>query len=63
LIRVVGSLFTAAEEASLTGIFESFTGFASAFLNTTQQFILLAFGKLGTVIREIGPLLFQLAPG
>jgi hypothetical protein len=47
----------------LTGIFDRFTGFASAFLNTTQQFILLAFGKLGIVIREIGPLLFQLAPG
>jgi len=46
----------------LTGIFESFTGFASAFLNTTHQFILLAFGKLGIVIREIGPLLFQQGP-
>jgi hypothetical protein len=50
-------------EASLTGIFDRFTGFAGAFLNTTQQFALLAFGKLGIVIRELGPLLFQLAPG
>jgi hypothetical protein len=63
LIRVVGSLFKAAERGFLDGIFDRFTGFASAFLNTTQQFILLAFGKLGIVIREISPLLFQLAPG
>jgi hypothetical protein len=61
--RAVGSLFAAAGRDFLDGLFDLFTGFAGALLNAAQQFILLAFGKLEIVIRELGPLLFQLALG
>jgi hypothetical protein len=43
--------------------FDRFAGFASALLNTAKQFFLLAFGVLEIVVREFGPLLFQLAFG
>jgi hypothetical protein len=44
LTCAVGSLF-AHDEASLTGIFDRFTGLAGALLNPTQQFILLVFDE------------------
>jgi len=47
----------------LDGLLDRFTGFAGALLNTAQQFIVLAFGVLEIVIRELGPLLLQLALG
>ena len=40
-----------------------FAGFARALLNAANEFFLLAFGELEIVIRELGPLLFQLALG
>jgi len=45
------------------GLLDRFTGFTRPLLNAAQQFILLAFGELEVVIRELGPLLFQLAFG
>jgi len=47
----------------LEGLFDHFAGFARALLNPANQFILLAFGVLEIVIRELGPFLFQLALG
>ena len=61
--RTVGSLFAAAGRGFLDGLFDRFAGFAGALLNAAQQFILLAFGELKIVIRELGSLLFQLALG
>ena len=43
------------------GDFYGFTTFASAFLDTTDQFFLLAFDELEIVIRERGPFLFEVA--
>jgi hypothetical protein len=58
------SLFAAAGGAGfLDGLFNRFAGFARAFLNPANQFVLLAFGVLKIVIRELGPFLFQLALG
>jgi hypothetical protein len=58
------SLFAAAGGAGfLDGLFDRCTGFARAFLNAANQFILLAFGVLKIAIRELGPFLFQLALG
>jgi hypothetical protein len=62
--RAVGSLFAAAAgRGFLDGLFDRFAGFAGALLNAAQQFIVLAFDELEIVIRELGPLLFQLALG
>jgi hypothetical protein len=62
--RAAGSLFAAAGGAGfLDHFFDRFTGFAGALLNAAQQFFLLACGVLKIVIRELGPLLFQLALG
>jgi hypothetical protein len=47
----------------LDGLFDRFPGLAGAFLNPAQQFILPAVNVLQIVIRELGPLLFQLALG
>jgi hypothetical protein len=47
----------------LDRLFDRFAGFTGALLNAANQFFLLAFGKLEIVIRELGPLLFQLALG
>jgi hypothetical protein len=47
----------------LDGFFDRFPGFAGAFLNPAQQFILLAVNVSQIVIRQLGPLLFQLALG
>jgi hypothetical protein len=64
LIRAVGNLFTAAGGAGfLDGFLDRFTGFAGALLNPTEQFVMLALDVLEIVIRELGPLLFQLAFG
>jgi hypothetical protein len=62
--RVVGSLFAAAGRGGfLDRLFDRFTGFSGALLNPANQFFLLAFGILEIVIRELGPLLLQLALG
>jgi hypothetical protein len=61
--RAVGRLLAAAGRGFLDGLFDRFPGFASALLNAAQQFIVLALGALQIVIRELGPLLFQLAFG
>jgi hypothetical protein len=45
------------------GFPDRFTDFTSVLLNPTLQFLGLAFDILKGVIRELGPLLFQLAPG
>jgi hypothetical protein len=63
LARAGGGLLTAAGGSFLDGLFDRFTGFASALLNAAQQFIVFAFGALEIVIRELGPLLFQLTLG
>jgi hypothetical protein len=64
LLQAAGSLFAAAGGAGiLDGLFDCFPGFAGALLNPANQFFLLAFGELEIVIREFGPLLFQLALG
>jgi hypothetical protein len=63
-LQAVGSLFAAASGAGiLDGLFDRFPGFAGALLNPANKFFLLAFGELEIVIRELGPLLFQLALG
>jgi hypothetical protein len=61
--RAVGSLFAATGRGFLESLFDRFTGFAGALLNAAQQFVVLAFGELEIVIRELGPFLFQLALG
>jgi hypothetical protein len=64
LLQAVGSLFAAAGGAGiLDGLFDRFPGFTGALLNPSNKFFLLAFGELEIVIRELGPLLFQLALG
>jgi hypothetical protein len=63
LARVVDGLLAAAGRGFLDGLFDRFTGFARALLNAAQQFIVFAFGALEIVIRELGPLLLQLAFG
>jgi len=47
----------------LDDLFDRFTGFASEFLNPADQFFLFAFHVLKVAIRELGPLLLQLAFG
>ncbi len=44
-------------------VFDYFTGFTCDLLNPANQFFLLAFGVTKVIIRELGPLLFQLALG
>jgi hypothetical protein len=61
--RAICNLLAAAGRGFLDGLFDRFTGFAGALLNAAQQFIMLAFGALEIVIRELGPFLFQLALG
>jgi hypothetical protein len=61
--RAVDSLLAAAGRGFLYGLFDHFTGFAGALLNAAQKFIVLAFGELEIVIRELGPLLLQLTFG
>jgi len=62
LIHADGSLFFFAGGGAglLDGFLDRITGFAGAFLNPTEQFVLLALGVLEIVIRELGPLLFHL---
>ena len=47
----------------LDHFFDRFTGFAGALLDPANQFFLFAFSVLKIVIRELGPLLLQLAFG
>jgi hypothetical protein len=61
--RAVGSLLAAAGRGFLDGLFDRFPSFAGALLNAAHQFIVLALGASEIVIRELGPLLFQLALG
>jgi hypothetical protein len=42
-------------------LFNGHTGLTGALLNPTEQFVMLPFNVLEIVIRERGPLLFQLA--
>src|ERR1035438_5852663 len=57
-------LLTAAGGAGfLERLLNRFSGFPGALLNPANKFFLLAFGELEIVIRELGPLLFQLALG
>ena len=44
-------------------LFDGRTGFAGGLLDSTEQFLMLALDILEVVIRELGPLLFQLALG
>ena len=50
-------------EDSLIDLFDRFAGFAGALLDPANQFFLLAFDVLEIAIRELGPLLLQLAFG
>src|ERR1035437_9983315 len=60
----VGSLFGAAGGTGfLKRLFDRFPGFAGALLNPANKFFLLACGVLEIVIRELSPLLLQLAFG
>jgi len=57
-------LFAAAGGARFVNhFFDRFTGLAGALLNPAHQFGLLAFDELQIVIRELRPLLLQLAFG
>src|ERR1017187_8360111 len=57
-------LLTAAGGAGfLERLLNRFAGFPGALLNPADKFFLLAFGELEIGIRELGPLLFQLALG
>jgi hypothetical protein len=48
-------------ETALSGrFFDCFTDFAGVLLNSTMQFLGLAFGALEFVVREFGLFLFQL---
>src|ERR1017187_2246630 len=47
----------------LERLLNRFTGFPGALLNPANKLFLLAFGILEIVIRELGPLLFQLSRG
>ena len=47
----------------LDRFFDCFTGLPGALLDAAHQFVLLAVEELQVIIREIGPLLFQLALG
>ena len=47
----------------LDRFFNRFTAFARSLLNSAHQFFLFALGILKIVIRELSPLLFQLAFG
>src|SRR5664279_189317 len=47
----------------LERLLNRFAGFPGALLNPSNKLFLLAFGILEIVIRELGPLLFQLALG
>jgi hypothetical protein len=61
--RAVGGLLAAAGGSFVDGLFDRFPGFAGALLDAAQQYILFAFDELEIVIRELGPLLLQLAFG
>src|SRR5664280_3410945 len=57
-------LLTAAGGAGfLERLLDRFAGFPGTLLNPADKLFLLAFGVLEIVIRELGPLLFQLALG
>src|ERR1035438_4819631 len=57
-------LLTAAGGAGfLERLLDRFAGFPGALLNSANKLFLLAFGVLEIVIRELGPLLFQLPFG
>jgi hypothetical protein len=54
---------TAGGAGFFDSLFDRFAGFARALLNPAHQFFLLAFGVLEIIVRELGPLLLQLAFG
>ena len=47
----------------LDGVLDRFTGLSGDFLNPAQELFLLSLGILEIIVRELGPLLFQLALG
>jgi hypothetical protein len=63
LKRAAHLLPIAVGEEFFDSLFDSFTGFACAFLNPANDFFLFAFGVLKIVIRQLGPFLFELALG
>src|ERR1017187_8279352 len=63
IARNVRLLATAGGAGFLDRLFDRFAGFARALLNPANKFFLLAFGVLEIVIRELSPLLLQLAFG
>jgi hypothetical protein len=61
-----GRLFaTATAATTFAGIcdclLDCFTRFTRTFLDASEQFVMLAFSVLQIIIRELGPLLLQLA--
>src|ERR1039457_291056 len=59
----IGLLAAAGGAGFLERLLNRFAGFPGALLNSANKLFLLAFGVLEIVIRELGPLLFQLAFG
>src|ERR1035441_1364248 len=59
----IGLLAAAGGAGFLERLLNRFAGFPGALLNSANKLCLLAFGILEIVIRELGPLLFQLAFG
>ena len=45
------------------GLFDGFAGFAGAFLDTAEEFVLFSFDVLEVVVGEFGPFLFEHAFG
>ena len=58
-LYLVSAMFLFA--ATRGGFLDGFTDSVGVFLNPPQQFLGLAFNVLKFVVREFGPLLFQLA--
>ena len=62
-LAVTNSFEAAGGSAFHNHLFHRFTGFPGALLNAAQEFLLLASNELKIIIRELRPLLFQLALG
>jgi hypothetical protein len=60
---VLGVSYAAERGGFLDGLFNHLAGFAGGLLNPTEQFLLFTRDVLEIVIRQLGPLLFQLALG
>ena len=60
---MLGVGYAAERGGFFDGLFNHLTGFACGLLNSTEQFLLFTRDVLEIVIRQLGPLLFQLALG